>query len=265
MSEKSAESSGVNPGEPDAGKGDLTSKLFGVTLLPALSKLLNPSAELLGAELRASIQEKLADWKERARARNLAGNIRMASERLKREDSSGKAGSVEGATAFEEWCECASEVDPESELGRVWQEILVDIALGRTWARHHVDVLKRLSAFEAESLIRLVETGGLKQRAENAAMFAKLRELGLAKRFTVLTDLKLLGLLIGGALALSLATATTFGIPSLWEMSERTKRFYGRCLLVAWAFVGYCVTRWQYMGHRPTRLAIRLVGKARRS
>lgn len=122
---------------------------------PYLDALLKPAAEQAGVEIKAFIKEKAADWKKARQEEKLRRNIEGAKAIL--EERLPEPPPIENINPDRllEWVEGAQEVDPEdSDLAKIWQELLARIATGEKVEKMLIDTLRSLSAAEASVLLR---------------------------------------------------------------------------------------------------------------
>lgn len=125
------------------------------TVMAGLVKeALEPSAKLLGIELRDKIKEVLDAAKENRRSENLRKHIAAVRESLPNPPS-GET-SYEQLELFNSWAEGAQDVDEqEPDLTRMWRKLLHDIVQGRHVSKDLVSVLRQVDAPMAKLLIAL--------------------------------------------------------------------------------------------------------------
>jgi hypothetical protein len=124
-----------------------------------IKPLLVPSAELAGNELRLVIKEGIDRFKEGKRRENIRRYFELlAAESAKDPDLKAKAErmnnpTIEMADALTEAMEGAQDVEPESELGAIWQELLRRVTSGVEDQRSLIGKLKQLSEREVRTLL----------------------------------------------------------------------------------------------------------------
>ncbi len=160
----------------------------GTNLVLGLDKLLEPTFELIGQELRDYLKEKIDDWKARKRAKNLSEHLRKVKDEISSEshEGSNSDSTVRQAELFEEWTEGAQEVSPDDKiLAEIWQKLLLEIMRGKKIDKIVIEKLKSLSSFEAEILLKFKTRHYLKKVTDKEIHY--LTELGkknLVKRRT---------------------------------------------------------------------------------
>jgi len=126
-----------------------------VTFLPSLTKLFDPTAELIGLELKTFLGEKINSWKDEKRKDNIVGHIQKIHEREEREKIEINNGNIRQLEEFQEWAEAAQNIDPDDILGNMWQEILISIVKNEESAGFLIEKLKNISKEEALLLIKV--------------------------------------------------------------------------------------------------------------
>lgn len=127
----------------------------GITLLPALTSLLNPTAEYLGQEMKGGVQHFIENWKERWKAKNLQDHIDEVKIRLEAEDPDHSFDQEKiNPDQFMRWAEGAQNVKADdSYLSAMWQDLLKIIAEGEVIETTLLDTLQQLSPLEAQFLM----------------------------------------------------------------------------------------------------------------
>lgn len=142
----------------DDTKGDGGS-LKELTVAPALTALLKPTAEYLGLELRDFVKSRVEEWKENRRAENLNVHIEGVKRKLERDPptSTTKEGtSFFQLALFDEWMDRVQDIDPaDQELSDLWQSLLAKAARGDRIPAEVVTALKTLSPKEAQFLVEM--------------------------------------------------------------------------------------------------------------
>lgn len=141
----------------------LSGPIVGVTLTPFLTpflkKLLNPTAELLGNELRDIIKEPIEKWKAKRKEENLRKHLEGVNMRIREKTSQNIIElkiTIREANFFSEWAELVQDIDPEdSELSQIWQHLMARVALGEEISAELLRVLKGLTPGEARFLLQL--------------------------------------------------------------------------------------------------------------
>lgn len=128
-----------------------------LTVAPALTALLKPTAEYLGLELRDYVKSRVEEWKERRRAENLHTHIEGVKKKLEGNapsSSSGESTSFYQLALFDEWMSNVQDIDPaDKELSDLWQSLLASAARGARVPAEVVSALKTLSPKEAQFLV----------------------------------------------------------------------------------------------------------------
>ncbi len=134
-----------------------TGKGLSVALGTLTSKLFEPSAELVGAELKHYLEDKLDSWKQKRRVENIEFHIQESQKQaMESGDIQPSLSSIRQFDLFVDWTEGAQDVGPEDrELSILWQKILNDIACGELQNKESLTILKSLTPIEASQLIKL--------------------------------------------------------------------------------------------------------------
>ena len=122
-------------------------------LFPAINALFQPTAELLGEELRDRVKQKI-DEKRRERVEVHAECVRETLADRKRE-----LNTREQLELFDSWADGAGDIDPDDEIAAVWQAILADIATNKSNTRVLLDTLRSLNIDEAAFFVSFVKRG----------------------------------------------------------------------------------------------------------
>lgn len=143
-----------------AGGDDEEGKGFSLSLTPAFTALvkdaLQPSFKLIGVELKDRLKDHLEKARAARRGMNLESHIRAVRDSLpsplQGEDS------YEQLELFHEWTEGAQDVDEtQTELARIWRDLLAQIVTGKLRDRILIDTLKQVDAPMATILLGLNE------------------------------------------------------------------------------------------------------------
>lgn len=133
--------------------------LKGVSLTPALTALLKPSADLLGKELRDTLKESIDSWKAKRRNENLHVHIKAVKKKLSAasdEATSQGEPTFEQAEFFGEWVENVQNVDPShTDISDLWQNLLARAVTGEAISCEVLNALKSLTPREAAFLLSL--------------------------------------------------------------------------------------------------------------
>jgi len=157
------------------------SEIQGVT-----RSLLQPSAELLGSHLRAFLEERIDDWRQRHSEKNLS---RLLAEVLQSEIEFKKLQEFaserwENMQLISEWADGAQYVDEEDEeLAALWREILREIIAGRIPTKIVIEKLKELRNYEAALLVRFASASYIEPSTDHERyVVSSLHEHGLVER-----------------------------------------------------------------------------------
>ena len=133
-------------------------------LVLGFDKLLEPTLELLGKEIRDFIKGKLDNWKEKKRSENIQGHVQKAlsgpdSEFITKKREK-KEAVLTDATKLEEWMKGAENVDPDEPiLGKMWQGMLKKVLQGDGPEEYLIKKMQSLSRKEALLLLLLKKKG----------------------------------------------------------------------------------------------------------
>ncbi len=140
-----------------------------ITFTPFITKLITPSAELIGNELKVYLKNKIDTWKEKKRNNNIIGHIQKAQSQIPIDAHSIKIdeNNIPQIELFQEWIDYAQDINPDDELlGQMWQKILVSIAKGDKSLKLLINKLKNLSTDEALLIIKLQNKIKLKTNSD---------------------------------------------------------------------------------------------------
>jgi len=129
-----------------------------LSLTPAITALLKPTAEYLGLELRDYVKANIEEWKAKRRERNLNAHLEAVREKLaKQPPSKAQPGpTFSQLVLFDEWLERAQDIDPEDkDLSEIWRNLLAKAARGEAVPTEVVAALKSLSPREAQFLVEM--------------------------------------------------------------------------------------------------------------
>lgn len=157
-----------------------------ISVMPVLTNLLKPTAEMLGQELKGYVKEKIDSWKDKKREENVAEHVRQVHERIINEkpDLSNSKESIRQFELFEEWVEGAQEVDPSEEtLARMWQELLYKIAQGKNFDVLLIEKLKLIDTDQAAVLLGMYnKPPRFIKNKKDRYLLHSLEKLGLVER-----------------------------------------------------------------------------------
>ena len=142
--------------EPSNKSGDSKS----LSMTPAITALLKPTAEYLGIEIRDYIKGAVGDLKRKAREKNLNSHVNAVKTSLEDKPAleNSQEISLQQLSFFEDWVDHVQDIDPaDRELSSIWQNLLAQAARGTKHSTEVVEALKTLSPSEARFL---VEMGG---------------------------------------------------------------------------------------------------------
>lgn len=143
--------------EVDSEKEENTS-IKEITVAPALTALLKPTAEYLGLELRDYVKSHVEEWKEKRRTQNLKAHLQAVRKQIENDPhpKNGQNPSFSQLTLFDEWIDRAQDIDPEDkELSKLWQSLLARAARGDRVSSEVMSALKTLSPREAKFLFEM--------------------------------------------------------------------------------------------------------------
>ena len=129
-----------------------------LSITPAITALLKPTAEYLGLELRDYVKASVEEWKAKRRERNLNAHLEAVREKLAKEPpTKAQSGpSFNQLMLFDEWIEKAQDIDPEDkDLSDIWRNLLAKAARGEPVPTEVVAALKSLSPREAQFLVEM--------------------------------------------------------------------------------------------------------------
>jgi hypothetical protein len=135
----------------------IVDKVKGISLTPALTSLLKPSADYLAEELKEYLKEKIESLKKRKRSENISEHIKSVLEKVEKTEKAYKepAASLEQIELFEEWVEGAQDIDPNQELlSSMWRDLLKGIIRGNIKGDLLISILKQLDSFDAMLLLK---------------------------------------------------------------------------------------------------------------
>lgn len=136
---------------PSLPQADSSSKE--VTLTPALTALLKPTAEYLGGELKARIAQKVDALRERQKQANLRAHLEKVTQAPGLQQSA--EGDIRQLSLFREWVDGAQNVPPtEKALASMWQELLTKILNGINFEEKLMHALAQLSEADAVLLLK---------------------------------------------------------------------------------------------------------------
>lgn len=139
-------------------KEDEEGAVKGLSVTPAITALLKPTADYLGTELRDYVKATVEEWKAKRRERNLNSHLEGVREKLKAQPPprSPTGPSFNQLTLFDEWIERAQDIDPEDkELSDIWRNLLAKAARGEAIPTEVIAALKSLSPKEAQFLAHM--------------------------------------------------------------------------------------------------------------
>ncbi|MDI4636932.1 MULTISPECIES: hypothetical protein [Halomonadaceae] len=129
-----------------------------LSLTPAISALIMPTAEYLGTELRDLVKDSIEDWKRERRENNLNAHVQAVKEQLSDQPppETASSPSLKQLSFFEEWMSGVQDVDPEDEeLSSIWRDLLAKAARGQSCSSEVIEALKSLSPSEAKFLVEM--------------------------------------------------------------------------------------------------------------
>lgn len=113
-------------------------------LFPAVNAVFQPSAEVLGGELKEWVENKIAE-KKRARIQEHTEKAKTDSISLQNPEIN----SERQISNFEVWVENVGNVHPDDPIAKAWQSILEDIINDDPEVEIVINALKSLSSEEA--------------------------------------------------------------------------------------------------------------------
>lgn len=135
----------------------IVDKVKGLSLTPALTSLLKPSADYLAQELKEYLKGKIESLKQRKRSENISEHIKSVLEKVEKADNSYKesAATLGQIELFEDWVEGAQDIDPSQELlASMWRDLLKDIIRGNIKGNLLISILKQLDNYDAMLLLK---------------------------------------------------------------------------------------------------------------
>lgn len=139
----------------EEGKVDAGSAVKNLSVTPAITALLKPTTEYLGAELRDFVKATVEEWKAKRRERNLEAHLEAVRKKLI-EQPPPKAQSVpslDQLVLFDEWIEKAQDIDPEDkDLSEIWRNLLAKAARGEIVSSDIIATLRSLTPKQAQFL-----------------------------------------------------------------------------------------------------------------
>lgn len=160
-----------------------------ISITPALTSLLKPTADMLGTELRDFIQNKIKDLKTKKKAENLREHLRVASEKLS-EVSTPENINIQQFDLLEDWAESAQNVDPEAkDLASMWQDLLCSLSTKQPNVRLMMEKLKQLDPEDAIVLMKLKNGSSQRLNLEERYRIAKLTNLDLVEKNEIFIQL----------------------------------------------------------------------------
>lgn len=147
-------------------------------LFPAVNAVFQPTAEVLGGELKGWVENKIIE-KKKARIK------KHTEEAKSRSESVGKAElkSERQISNFEIWVENAGDVDPEDPIATAWQSILIDITKDDPETEIILDSLKSLNRAEAAYFVEFVSNNTRRLHPDkNKYYLERLRGKGLINK-----------------------------------------------------------------------------------
>jgi hypothetical protein len=171
-----------------------------ITFTPTLTSIIEPTAKLLGSELKNFIEEKINTWKKIKREENIIKHIERAREI--KEDIQVDTESIQQLDQFQEWAKYAQDIDYDDDiLGKMWQDLLISIIENKNSPDYLIKKLKSLSKEEALLLIKTNSYDNFSAKTEKEQFLLKklyLNELvvkvynKIAFQVTVFTSIMLL-------------------------------------------------------------------------
>ncbi|NBV23541.1 MAG: hypothetical protein EBS05_16680 [Proteobacteria bacterium] len=124
------------------------------TISSLVKAVLEPSAKLLGAELKTFLKESIDAAKERRRNENLGKHIAAVRDSLR--EPLPDSVTYQNLERFGEWAEGAQDVgDEEPMLTKMWREVLCDILKGKPVSKELVGMMKQVDGSMAALLLSL--------------------------------------------------------------------------------------------------------------
>lgn len=128
-----------------------------LTLTPALTALLKPTADYLGHELKNRIASMVDELAERRRQANLLHHLSKVTQETGL-DAEVVAGNQQ-LHLFQEWVEGVQDISPEEKtLSRMWETLLVKILKGIDFEAKLMRALSQLSESDAALLLKFARS-----------------------------------------------------------------------------------------------------------
>jgi hypothetical protein len=170
----------MNSTDKKQGEKSNSSEIKEISVTPFLTKLLTPSADLIGGELRDYLKEKIDTWKEKKRGENIVGHVSKVQSRVENKDTSIhiEQENIAQLDLFSDWVEGAQDIEPESgDIADLWQELLLSIAKGDAKNKILIEKLKQVNAEEAAILLRINRSEYKRYRPQDEKDFYHLQQL----------------------------------------------------------------------------------------
>ena len=153
-----------------------------LSITPVITSLLKPTSDLVGIELRDYVKEKIDNIKKKKRVENVAGHIHHAQGVLQKErkEEIGGTEKIQQLELFGDWVKGAQDIDPEdSILGRLWQNLLVDILKESRIDKVIIEKLESITTQEALLLLKIYKKGYISGPNEKEKYFlSRLETIG---------------------------------------------------------------------------------------
>lgn len=147
-------------------------------LFPAVNAVFQPSAEVIGAELKGWVENKLSN-KKKDRIQKHTDNAKSKSSAV----VNAELKSERQLHNFEIWVGQVGEVDPENPIASAWQSILEDIANDDPETEVYLNALKSLNPAEAAFFVEYVRYDANGMHADKKSYYLeKLKDKGLLRK-----------------------------------------------------------------------------------
>ena len=153
-----------------------------ITLTPFLTNIINPSAKLLGIELKNSLKKYIDTSREEKRNKNIEEHIKKAKSKIE-DNTKLDENNLSQLELLHEWIDGAQDVNPEDNtISEIWQELLVSIAKGNSTSKLLIEKLKSISPEEAIMLIKAKQQDGLEVNSDKEIfLLERLQKLSFIK------------------------------------------------------------------------------------
>jgi Arc/MetJ-type ribon-helix-helix transcriptional regulator len=225
-----------------------------VSFTPSLTRIIQPTADMLGIKLKEHVEEKIDAAIESRKAKNVSDHIASARSKLDASQSQSlDEPGVEQLTLFSDWVEHSANIDPrDKEISDMWQNLLLEMTGQKPNTSLLLNKLKELSPEDAQVLIKLSHHDTSRNLSEeDIYRLKKLESLELIEPNSL--KIQLLQISLFSSLALALFVTYQFvSVPDLLNHIEFNKnlpsnifKFFSIWLIpLASVLLGWLVTLW---------------------